>query len=223
MTKDAQAPAAPRRGAASAPAAPGKATFSDDIVAAFREVQASGSALVKDEFESTAQYHARLRSLKGKGETKKYVFIVEKDRDNYTFEYNADAEQMHLTVGTKYLVSDTVQLRSIQTVLGTYVGTNAFGVKKIITRTVEDTYYVSLSSSSPFRLFGKDPYDMFEPAMFTWAMDPAAAKATKEYLRIAVVGTVPSPELATEEKGIRDPTIDDPRQSLICSRTLPFF
>ena len=71
--------------------------FSDNIVAVFREVQASGLADAKGEFESTAQYQARLAPWKGG--TKKHVFVVDKDAVSdfeayYTFEYDADTEEM---------------------------------------------------------------------------------------------------------------------------------
>lgn len=207
--------------ASAAPATPIKAMYYHNIVTVFREVQASGLAGPKGEFESTAQYEARLASWKAKGATKKYVFAVEQGEDNYTFNYDADAEEMALTVGNEYLVSNTIPLRVIRTVLGTYVGTNVFGVKKIITRMVEDTYSAELSRSSPFQLFSKGEYGILAPAMFSWKMNSAAASANKAYLRIAVVGTIPSPE-ATEEQGLREPTIDHPRQSLLHSRTIPF-
>jgi hypothetical protein len=226
VQKDTKATTAAKKNGSTAPVAPpAKAMLSDNIVAVFRAVQASGLAGAKGEFESTAQYEARLASWKGG--TKKYVFLIDKDEQSefeayYTFEYDADAEEMHLTVGCNYLAGDTIRLRSIRTVLGTYVGTNAFGVKKIITRMVENSYFVGLSSSSPFKLFSKDEYGIsFEPAKFTWTMDPAAARANKESLRIAVVGTVPSPE-ATEETSLTEPTINRPRQVLVYSRTLPF-
>jgi hypothetical protein len=203
--------------------APAKAKISDDIVAVFREVQASGLAGTKGEFESTAQYQARLTSWKGG--TKKYVFVVDKPQEGpfkeYTFEYDADAEEMHLTIGNEYIVSDTFQLRSIRTVLGTYVGANAYGVKKSITRMVENTYYLRLSSSSPFELFSKGEYGSSKPAKFTWTMDRATARANKESLRIGLEGTIPSPE-ATQETSLTEPTIDFPRHILVYSRTLPF-
>jgi hypothetical protein len=220
VQKDTKATTAAKKNGSTAPVAtPAKAMFSDNIVAVFRAVQASGLAGAKSEFESTTQYEARLASWKGG--TKKYVFVVESngqpdDFANYTFKYDADAKEMLLTVGSKYEVSDSVQLRSIRTVLGTYVGVNAFGVKKLITRMVEETYYVKLSPSSPFHLF-----TWAGPSWFSWGMDPAAARANKESLRIAVVGTVPSPE-ATEEKSPAEPTINRPRQVLVYSRTLPF-
>ena len=93
-------------------------------------------------------------------------------------------------------------------------------MKNNITRMVENRYFVGLSSSSPFELFGKDEYGSLEPAKFTWAIDPAAA-ANKESLRIPVVGSVPSPE-ATGETSLTEPTINRPRQVLVYSRTLPF-
>lgn len=226
IRKDANAAAGTKVNSATASTgASAKAMVGDNIVALFRAVQASGSAGAKSEFESTAQYEARLASWKGG--TKKYVFVLDKEEQSpldayYTFEYDADAEEMHLTVGSNYLAGDTIQLRSIRTVIGTYVGTNAFGVKKTITRIVEYSYYVNLSSSSPFKLFSKDEYGIsFEPAKFAWTMDPVAARASKAALRIAVVGAVPSPE-ATEETRLTEPTTSRPREVLVYSRTLPF-
>jgi hypothetical protein len=148
VKKDAKATTAKNGSAASV--APAKAALFDNVIAVFREVQASGLAGAKGEFESTAQYEARLASWKSKGATKKYVFVIENngqtdDFANYTFKYDADAEAMHLTVGSKYDDSDSLQLRSIRTVLGTYVGVNAFGVKKLITREAEETYYLKVA------------------------------------------------------------------------------
>ena len=128
---------------------------------------------------------------------------------------------MHLTVGMEYLVSETIQVQSVSTVLGTYVGSNAFGVKKIITRMVEHAYHVDLDSSSPFTLFSTGQFNRVEPAKFTWTMDPIVARANKEFLRIALVGSVPSPAV-TEDTSLIEPTIDRPRQILVYSRNLPF-
>jgi TonB family protein len=224
VRKDAQtASGAKKNGAAAPVATPTRPAFSDDITAVFRAVKASGLAGPKSEFESTAQYETRLASWKGG--TKKYVFVVEKNEESvmngYKFEYDADSQEMRLTVGSEYLVSDTIQMRSDRTALGTYVGSNAYGVKRTITRMVEYTYFVSLYYSSPFELFSKDQYDILKPAQFNWRMDPTAARATKESLRIAFVGTIPSPE-ATEETSLTEPTISRPRQILVYSRTLPF-
>jgi TonB family protein len=224
VRKDAQtASGAKQNGAAAPVATPTRPAFSDDITAVFRAVKASGLAGPKSEFESTAQYEARLASWKGG--TKKYVFVVEKNEESvmngYKFEYDADSQEMRLTVGSEYVVSDTIQMRSDRTALGTYVGSNAYGVKRTITRMVEYTYFVSIYSSSPFELFSKDQFDILKPAQFNWRMDPTAARATKDSLRIAFLGTIPSPE-ATEETSLTEPTISRPRQILVYSRTLPF-
>jgi hypothetical protein len=226
VNKDTKAAAATKKDGSAAPVAPARLTFSDDIAAVFREVQASGLAGAKSEFESTAQYQARLASWLVKGGTKRYIFAFDRGAEGafegyYTFDYNADAELMRLTV-ENMLAEEPIPLRSTRMVLGTYLGTNALGVKRTVTRMVKNIYYVSLSSSSPLKLFTKDDYGLYlDPARFTWPMDPAAARANKASLSLALVGTIPLPE-ATEEKGLDEPTIDDPQQVLVYSRTLPF-
>jgi hypothetical protein len=157
---------------------PAKATPVDNIVAVFHEVQASGLAGARGEFETTAQYEARLAAWKRKGAARKYVFLVENngqlDSFTYTLEYNADTESMHLIVGE--YDTDTVQLRTIRTVLGTYVGVNAFGVKKLITRMMEETYHLKLSESSPLHLTIEGRHGETAPAEYVWHMEPAAAR-----------------------------------------------
>ena len=52
-------------------------------------------------------------------------------------------------------------------------------------------------------------------------MDPTAARLNKRYLRVALLGTVPTPD-ATEETTLREPTISAPQEISIHSRRLPF-
>jgi hypothetical protein len=92
---------------------------------------------------------------------------------------------------------------------------------KTITRILDVVYEVKLSSSSPFQLFGKNSYGAFEPATYAWPMDPTAARLNKRYLRVALLGTVPTPD-ATEETTLREPTISAPQEISIHSRRLPF-
>jgi hypothetical protein len=128
---------------------------------------------------------------------------------------------MNLTVGKEYLVQDTLQIRSVLRVLGTSVGTNAFGVKKIITNVVEHCYYVKLDPASAFELFRKDTYGSLQPAKLNWRMTQSEARATKEALRIELVGSIPSPE-PTEETSVSTPTINNPIELLTFGHSLPF-
>lgn len=202
---------------AAVPVARAKDIVYDDIAAAFRAVKAAGAAAPKSEFETTAQYQARLGSWRGGA--KKYVFVVEKSfSDEYTFEYDADAEEMHLTVGGLYLSLDDIQVRSGRTVLGTSAGTNPFGVKMVITNVVESNYHIKLDSTSPFRPFSQGT--QHPQAKFSWTMRLAEAKANKKILCVAVVGTIPRPE-ATEETAVNEATISRPKHVLVYTRTLP--
>lgn len=201
----------------------GRAATVDSIVAAFRSLKASRLAGLKSEFETTAEFESRLAAWEATGAMRKYVFVVDREVDTYSLDYDADAREMHVTIGKEHLIADTVQVTSTRAVLGTYVGTNAFGVKKTIERTVEDSYCVRLAPSSPFSLY-RDGELARQPRKFEFPIDPIEAieaRAIKPYLRIALVGRISSPE-ATEEEYLRQPKLNDPVESLIRTRTLPF-
>jgi len=209
----------------------------DDIAAVFREVQASGLAAGKNEFETTAQYEARLGAWKGGG--KKYVFIVDQDDrpgGNYTFRYDADTGEMHMEVwfydAISAIRSKVIRLRRDENVLGQYTAENNFGVTRTVTRVAQNDYYVELFSSvlndgSPGMENKTQPH-LYEPPLFntnrtkfTWSMDVTAAMASKGVLRIALVGTIFSPEI-TNYTDTRNPTIEYPFETTKYTQILPF-
>jgi len=107
----------------------------DDVAVIYQELSSplNRRASARGEFETTAQYKARLASWMTKYSNRQYVLLIETE-DEYSLQYNADTEEMTLTIGEEYLVSDTVKIRSTRKLLGTYLGSNSFGVKRVVTK-----------------------------------------------------------------------------------------
>jgi len=194
----------------------------DDVAVIYQELSSplNRRASARGEFETTAQYKARLASWMTKYSNRQYVLLIETE-DEYSLQYNADTEEMTLTIGEEYLVSDTVKIRSTRKLLGTYLGSNSFGVKRVVTKVSRDEYYARLFISSPFELFPAGEFGLKKPTVFRWPMTIAEAKLSKSALRLALVGTIPSPGVE-EESSVVSPTTDTPLQVFRRDRTIPF-
>ena len=161
----------------------------DDIEAIIRRLAAAGAASGKGEFETTSEYEKRLATLVPKDEL---VFVV--DEWSAPFQYDADKGEMTVWVSVYpkafYLETDApkfpcMEVKQVLRSEKEYVGSNVFGVVKPIKDSQYDEFGIIVARSSTLT---------FEPGLwstrFAFHMDRDDARARKQYLRFAVVGTV---------------------------------
>jgi hypothetical protein len=155
----------------------------------------SGGLTKKGEFETSERFEARRAALL-KSNSRRYSFL--KEADDSEFSYDADSATLHMALTP---VGRTIQGNSATatftittTIIGrsSYVGTNAFGVKKTIISTRFSQYEVAMSDDSgydfPEKKIGDYGTGEFESLERTVAMTASRAKALKPYLRFAFYG-----------------------------------
>ena len=196
-----------------------------DINAEVTAVRRSPASLPKSEFESTEQHQARVAAYKG---PKKLAFRLfnEVDREtNVEASYDADAEV--LTVDVKPMSywfdghdADGFLLK--RDVLGRqqYVGSNAFGVKKLITREDYAEYGVLLPADD--LIFIKDPFEnsSHPRARFLIRMKPIDAAIVKTTLSVVLVCAVAEPKIF-QDMNSDEPTISHPYETNAFRQFIP--
>jgi hypothetical protein len=185
-------------------------TLGDNISQLINRLILAGGLKGKDEFETTEQYDARRKAGAAKYGT--LVFVLPPDAPDLT--YSADAEEMKINLRTNHTYfddggstsGDTFVVRNTLISKSSYVGTNAFGVKKLIQSTVSKDYGVIVEPGSPLHL-----NEVF--TAFTFSMDTEEARVSKRFLRVALVGKLTESRVhASEER--HSPTVTEPWDSL---------
>ncbi|MGO9012871.1 MAG: hypothetical protein ACLQPN_22475 [Bryobacteraceae bacterium] len=182
----------------------------DDLEAIIRKLSAAGAGEGKHEFETTAEYDARRNRATPQGQL---VFVIQEAAG---FEYDADAEQMTASVesGSRDFHQGSercpgVAAKKVRTLQDKYLGQNAFGVAKEIKVSVYDEFGICLAPTSPMH-FDSGYMDIGRGSTkFSFAMDRDEARASKPYLRFAVVGTVAEGVVHTDDD-YHSPTISEP-------------
>jgi hypothetical protein len=140
----------------------------DNISQVIDRLILAGGSKGKDEFETTEQYEARRKAGAAKNGT--LVFVLPPDAPGLI--YNADAQEMKIYLRTSHTFFDddgglnsgnTFVIRSTLVSKGPYVGTNAFGVKRLIQSTVSKDRGLFVDPASPVRLKEFSP-----PSRFPW-------------------------------------------------------
>lgn len=207
-----------------------------DIKAIFNDLVAKKDRAVKGEFETTAEFEARLQReaqvpILGKLERDGYFAFVIKNSSGETF-YDADSQVMTIAIAlqsgdesiykqsNKKALTSQVELKREQ-----YEGSNAYGAKATVTRHLGVDYDVAFSNYSQFGVskyidsgtrsrghtedyFAKDVFMVRIP------MDVALAKEVKSRLQILAVVKLLDPY--TYEGSFYDkPTISRPDEYFI--------
>lgn len=184
----------------------------------------AGGLKGKDEFETTEQYDARRKAGEAAAaKLRTLVFVLPPDTPDLT--YSADAQEMKikLTARHTFLFFDgggstsgnTFIIRSTLISKSSYVGTNAFGVKRSIESTVSRDHGVFVAPGSPVTL-----NEISTDAAFTFSMDIEEARVAKRFLRVALVGKLPESRVYSSEDG-HSPTVEEPWASLTKGLYIP--
>lgn len=198
-----------------------------DIKGEVAAVKRSPASQPKSEFESTDQYQARVAAYKG---PEKMAFRLFNEVDGEAnVEANYDADSQVLTIDIKPLTYsidghdasvDGFLLKRDSLGTQKYVGSNAFGVKKMITRQDYAEYGALLSADDP--VFVKDAFESFgHPiARFRIQMKPMEAAIIKTALRAVLVCTVADPKVFHDTTS-DEPTISHPYETNTLRQFMP--
>jgi hypothetical protein len=206
------------------PTSLGPGFLGHDIKAVVASIERSSPG-AKSEFETTAQYEAREASFKARLQ-QEYVFVNDPSVDGHPtddfddigiFTYDADAKLMLRKITMFGSSMGTVLLRSSTTAAGQYIGTNAFGVRKIISRYNKIVY--SLVVKRRGGPIATDSYDNWSIAIEI-PMEMPEAIALKSRLRVAFVCTVSGQEIEHDDQ-ITKPTVTEPMEIHWHIRSLP--
>jgi hypothetical protein len=202
----------------------------DDIEALVRDFMADGAG-VKGEFETTAQFEARMK--KGIQADRRYAFICE-ESSYWSFSYDADKAAMTASVRTigfgdyasskssRATEKELIPIKETVRSTSTRVGQNALGVSATILSSVSDEFALVISQEAAVCLYSHSPKD--DPTNLT-PVDPYTATMTfpltieraqriKPSLRIVFVGTMPNAQVFREE-GYHTPTVNDPNERTV--------
>jgi hypothetical protein len=159
-------------------------------------------ALKKGEFESTKQFESRQSEFVKKpflGEISPATKISisldpPQNEHDFALAYDADTSQMKLRLAEKgFPIGCTLSLGRTSRQTGSYVGSNAFGVKARVTKH-EVTY---------FCLGGNIGHEVAFP------VDPEKARKVKPNLRVLLIGSLAAP-YRSESSDYSEATISDP-------------
>lgn len=205
-----------------------------DIRAVVRRIEESPLSKPKSEFETTAQYAARMSAFRDKDF--QCVFIIPNKTDAYgtsqQFSYDADGQTLTSSVSFALMRIPEVaslpghhgflMIRADQKREEHYVGVNAFGVRRNVTRSYDDTYELILADTNGiFGPSGEGAYEASE-APIRLPMGADQARDLKPNLQIAIVCTVTSPrvyeDFETENATVTSPSEDHTRARFIAIR-----
>jgi|ERR1022692_210844 hypothetical protein len=206
------------------PTSLGPSFLGHDIRAVVASIEKSSPG-EKSEFETTTQYEARKSSFRAT-QLHKYVFVNDPSVDGHptddfndigVFMYDADAKLMRRKITMFGSSVGTILLKSITTAAGQYVGTNAFGVHKIINRYNKIVYSLVVKySGGPIATDSSDNWLI----AIEIPMETSEAITLKSRLRIAFVCTVFGQEIEHDDS-ITNPTVSEPREIHWHVRSLP--
>lgn len=164
--------------------------------------------LEKSEFETTTEY--KLRVLNRRIPERDFAFLL--DRDRAPFTYWADDGEMKAAVTPQ--PGGPIILKKTELSRSQYPGSNAFGAKVMITRTLNQEYSLDVTSSSI-------EFPPGGPVRFAWRMIAQDAKVSKQFLRLVLVGRAAGKEVkkgTTFDKA----TFDSPIESITMYTIVPF-
>lgn len=187
------------------------------------------SSIKKDEYETSDQYEARsqesLKNIMHYIQTKtgnKYI-VFDRNIDEVWTEYNADAQQ--LTIGSNLSANlvykfhrDNFMLSSalkhfrlfndkiVKIDKGSYIGSNAFGVRKEIYKTDVTLYQFAFEDGRSTSF--DDPWPAKDKKTII-SMTPDEARKVRSKMKVVFVSSLLEPYIA-EENNHSYPKIDDP-------------
>lgn len=172
----------------------------------------------RSEFETTEQYRKRL--LLEKDDPNEFTFVLpvsDEDGGVVNFKYDADSETMTANLWGvlpwlryamwkpyEYATAEfqvLVKRRLISS--RRYIGSNAFGVKTVVSSKEYDEFDLALDSNE--LLSAQSP-------KFSWPMKIADAKAGKPFLRVAALCILLDDLTVYRDEGHHEPSVDDPRE-----------
>jgi hypothetical protein len=200
-------------------------TLGDNISRLIDRLILAGGLKGKEEFETTEQYDARRGAGKASAARQgTLVFVLPPDTPDLI--YSADAQEMEIKLMARrtFLFFDgggstsgsTFAIRNTLISKSSYIGTNAFGVKRSIESTVSKDLGVFIVPRSPVTL-----NELSSDAAFTFSMDTEEARVSKRFLRVALVGKLDESRVYSSEDG-HSPTVEEPWQSITKGLFIPF-
>ena len=203
----------------------------NDADAIYGLIKAKFPSPSKSEFESEAEYRARTEELASKpllGGTKAsdlFAFVLtgmpsaqavsadlEEVFRNVDTSYNAEFQQLTVTLSSYTLAPTDDQpsllWRTSSTLQGAYVGSNALGVKKRVSRWEQDDTIISLHDLS---WLSPDCAVKFGDISCAANVDAGTARLLSRNLRVLIVGHLVAPFISAE-KYVGEPTIDAPAE-----------
>jgi hypothetical protein len=160
-----------------------KTIIPNDIQPLVSRLIAAGATKPKGEFETSEAFKARFAALL-KANDREYFFLKSGGAGD-DFLYDADRAAFSLSVAAGEWQSPekehlpAITLKTVTRSTRQYVGSNAFGVKKLITEVNLDEYSVAVDFDSPIKFAGGSP-------TATVKMDPGAAQRLKPFLKTVV-------------------------------------
>lgn len=200
-----------------------------DIRAVVRRIAGSPLSKPKSEFETAAQYAARMSAFRDKDF--QYVFVIPNKTDVYgtSQQFSYDADGQTLTSSVSFALMRTPEVASLPDHHGFlmiradcpgerhYVGVNALGVRRNIARYYCDTYELILADPNGiFEPSGEGGYEVSE-APIRLQMNTDQAQDLEPNLRIAIVCTVTRPKVY-EDFEREDATITNPSEYYTLAR-----
>jgi hypothetical protein len=196
--------------------------------------------LEKSEYETKSQHEERLAAAKSISLTPKLTFgsrlaFVLPLESNFDAEkgelmianpFKESPEWQHQCLGPEHLRTAIVWRRSVVSG-GSYVGTNAFGVKKLVSR--RNVYQTIIEMNPPHWLQvamggdrgSLDPYAFEGREGVRFPMTAGEAMLFRNRLKAVAIGTLEAPFVA-ECVDSNDATIDDPVDEIVHSKQLHF-
>jgi hypothetical protein len=181
----------------------------DDLEVLFRQFATAGTE-TKSEFETTAQFEARIKQSRPAGRTYAFVYgsyassgsasqaLPEEvqlltQRFPPSFAYNADEGIM-----TTVLSSD-LTLKVVVRRVGSEIGQNSFGATTNFQSVLFDEFAVNASRASVYwlndELYRDEAYRGLEMTKLSFPLSVEQARDIKPYLRIVLAGTVSGTEV----------------------------
>jgi TonB family protein len=168
----------------------------------------------KSDFESSSAYQQRMdaftsTALSGKvAASDRFVFVLGGHSGATKVESKYDADNKQLMVYMPFSSPDNrANWQSTSAHLGSYVGSNSFGVKKLITRVRETDLDIEFSNFEWLR--SECTIDYVNSCLLQ--VDPTIASLFSAHPRILVTGTLTGPFISAENTA-SDATIDDPEE-----------
>jgi hypothetical protein len=154
----------------------------------------------RTEFETTAAFQQRSSLPESLQDAMVFPLVMGADQ---SIDYSADKEMLLVSVFTRYTASagQVIALRRVVQFLPPYMGSNAFGVSKPITRKVIEEQGIAVPEFRP--LIGLKAH-----------MSVADAQKNKPLLCLAIAGTI-SQAVVYSDTSRHEPTIQDPIDSVV--------